>query len=375
MLKPFSIVVLLLVLVGADVSTGEAQTFPPPEDAETACSCPDEPEGTACPTGNCPDVDVHRQIVSYEGGVFDNRPAVTDSRCNYSFPSPNVRECHIDLRGWLYYEKGKTILNAPLIVYNHGHNKERGQPCAIVRFFVSRGYVVFAPLRRGHTSSSASSTGTHLDDYVDQCTNCTQAERNLREVNYTKRQTQDVKSAIDYMKKYPYVPDPDAPPSPFGGKLIDPNRIAIMGHSFGGSLTLFANALDLGHQAAIDISGAALSWPNDEEPGNPEWKPKLRTAVEDMLRPIFFLQPRNEVPPGSSTEPTQYLSGIAMKRNRRVQAALFPKTCVEPGKIDDETGDPMPEGLQAHSNFITLDKMVADWGPAVHAFLRLYMPE
>jgi dienelactone hydrolase len=300
---------------------------------------------------------------------------VTDTRCDYTYPSANRRDCHIDLRGWLYYEQGKKIMDAPLIVYNHGHNQERSQPCAIVRFFVKQGYVVFAPLRRGHTSSTASSTGTYLDDYVDQCKNCNQTERNKREVDYTKIQRQDVESAINYMKKYPYVPAPDAEVSPLAAKLIDPDRIAIMGHSFGGSLVLFANALPLGHTATIDISGAALSWPTDDAPGNPEWKPKLKKAVEDAETPIFFLQPKNEVPPGSSTEPTQYLSGIAMKRLERTQAALFPKTCIEPGLIDDETGDPMPEGLQAHSNFITLDKMVANWGPAVDAFLKLYWPD
>ena len=77
----------------------------------------------------------------------------------------------------------------------------------------------------------------------------------------------------------------------------------------------------------------------------------------------------------SMAEPTRYLSGIAMKEQQRVQAALFPKTCFEPGTIDNETGDEAPEGLQAHGTFVLLDGMVANWGPAVDAFLRLYWPE
>ena len=374
MMKRLLIAFVFLVLPLAGSSTAYAQTFPPPGDADNACGCPDEPEGTVCPTGRCPDVDVVRQIVSYEGGLFDNRPGVTDERCDYFFPGDGSRECHINLQGWLYYEKDKRIANAPLIVFAHGHDKERGQPCAIVRFFVKRGYVVFAPLRRGHTSSSASSTGTHIDDYVDQCTSCTGDELQAREVAYLKAQVQDVQSAITYMKKYPFVPKPGAPISKQAQKLINPNRIAIMGHSFGGSLVLFANAVELGHNATVAISAAALSWPIPEAEGNPEWEAKLKEAVDDARHPIYFLQPKNEIPPGSSVEPTRILSGRAILDGHRVQAGIFPKTCIDPEKIDPDTGDLMPEGRQAHSNFIGLDNMLANWGPSVQAFLRLYIP-
>jgi pimeloyl-ACP methyl ester carboxylesterase len=276
----------------------------------------------------------------------------------------------VRLRGWLYYKTG-DVANAPVIVYNHGHNKGREEPCAIARFFVNHGFVVFAPLRRGHEANTPdprpgnwnkiSSTGVHTDDFVQECrvTNCIDQVRcnfvpfcneEHLEVDYMKRQIPDVRDQIQFIKAQPAVGT--------SGKLVDPDRIVILGHSYGGSLIVMANAATggvNGHAVAVSVSGAELSWGDDD----PFWEIYMRPAVADAQRPIYFLQPKN----GRTLEPTRVLSAVAIDHLRRFQAAVFAKAPWDPDKDD-------PEWRQAHGTFILDLDQVRSWGPSVIDFLE-----
>ena len=190
----------------------------------------------------------------------------------------------------LYYASG-TVKDAPVIIYNHGHDEDRGEPTAIAEYFVNRGFVVFAPLRRGHLYEPGfSSTGVHTDKYVNKCMRsqtaaqngdlsylfcgsvfcrqnvpCASPDRdNALEVEYMRMQTDDVRDQINYIKNHPAINT--------SGKIADPKRIAILGHSYGGSLIIFANENDYGQNVSIDISGAEKSWGTR----NPFWKATLQ---------------------------------------------------------------------------------------------------
>ena len=273
----------------------------------------------------------------------------------------------VRLRGWLYYPAGRPIKDARVIIYNHGHDKGRNEPCAIASYFVSHGFVVFAPLRRGHSAKTPDpepanwhrieSTGVHTDDYVLECavTNCLNQARcnfplscteGLLEVDYMRRQVIDVADEIEYIKSLPATSGP--------GRLADPTRIALLGHSFGGSLTLLANADVHGHAVAVSISGAELSWDQ-----NPYWEEYLTPAVGDARRPMYFLQPKN----GRSLGPTRVLSRVALNHEYRFQAAVFANAPWNPASEN-------PEWSQAHGNFITDLAQVESWGPSVIDFLR-----
>ncbi len=154
----------------------------------------------------------------------------------------------VHLMGWLYYHipPSGTLRNAPVLIYNHGHEAQRGEPCEIARFFVNQKFVVFAPLRRGHYANNIASTGIHIDDYVNeclasggQCAPCNPLEPetciyNAFEMEYLKTQYVDVLDAITYIRGHASIGRTNA-------KLADPTRIAILGHSYGGALTVFAN--------------------------------------------------------------------------------------------------------------------------------------
>ena len=304
----------------------------------------------------------------------------------------------IELRGLLYYKQatGQKVEGRPVLIYNHGHDAERGEPCAMVNFFTGQGWIVFAPLRRGHFSdrdknkkrgaNELRSTGLHIDEYVTKCMRVNALEslidlpelycsskrcrpdvpcgmnfkQNAVELAYLKDQYVDVREQIKYMKLRPALGGRTKP----GERLADPENITVAGHSYGGSLIVLANQHDLGQNVMIDISGAELSWGPDE----PYWELDLVFAMHDQKRPIYFLQPEN----GITTQPTKVLSRIARQEGIPFEEKIFPpapcsKTKKVKGKIVCDTSNSSAE-RQAHGTFITVDEQVALWGPTVIEF-------
>jgi hypothetical protein len=291
----------------------------------------------------------------------------------------------VRLQGWLYFEDGKKHKDQKVIIYNHGHNDGRNEPCDLAKYFVKNGFVVFAPLRRGHYAKTPSpqkpnwqkitSTGVFTDDYVKDCllkgnrtcslcgvpnppSICTS---NQYEVDYICQQVADVREQVNYIKNHAAI---NADGSSTTGKLTDPNHIAVLGHSYGGSVIIFANAELDDQNVAISVCGAELSWGDDE----PAWQTELSCAMEDQRRPIYFLQPKN----GCTLAPMKRLFGIAIDQKYRSKAAIFPPTDWKPGKIDPETGELEPEYKQAHENFIGETDEIEGWGQSVKEFIELY---
>ena len=193
-------------------------------------------------------------------------------------------EWRIDLKGYLWLpEPPRKAHGYPVLVYNHGHDSTQ-PPCSIVNFFRKRGFLVFAPLRRGQGGIS---TGIDIETYSKQCDDCDeQAAHDARENEYLQKQSEDIVDAVAFIARNDYA---------------NPNRIAIMGHSYGGMAVLYANTLlpELKkgeHRAIIDISGGELTWER-----NPIIRVSLPLAVLHGRYPILFLQPANGVSLGPMT--------------------------------------------------------------------------
>lgn len=300
----------------------------------------------------------------------------TDPMTDIGDSDPNVR-----LRGWLYFDATNFVYDAPVLIYNHGHNDFRTEPCAIARYFVKKGFVVFAPLRRGHYADGLKSTGIHNDIYADKCmrsqsqaagtstshlycsssycrssVSCSDPDkRNAIELYYLSSQRLDIGYQITYIKGRAGIGRSDK-------KLADPDRIAILGHSWGGAAVVFANEIDFGQNVTIDISGAEMSW---EQDGQPFWRTDLKASMNDQSRPIYFLQPKN----GRSLAPTKVLFGKAADNAYRSQASIFP-----PAPCNDDPCDTSvdPTWKQAHETFVTRTSEVEKWAPSVIDFINRY---
>jgi dienelactone hydrolase len=282
--------------------------------AASATSCPSLPTGSTM------------QVVEY----FSGPPAKPgDHTC-----TKDGKRC--SLKGWLYIPQAPKA-NLPAVVFLHGHARKRSEPCTIAFAFLAAGWVVFAPLRSGNTAEEFSNTGTYIDDWAD----AQGGDKVERQVEYLRSyQVHDVDHAIRFLREFRFK----------GNRRVQ--HIALLGHSFGGSLAVFAASEDFPHRpdAVADVQGAELSWGED----GGAWKEPLLIAVKKRKEPIFFLQPRN----GKSISPTIVLSQMAaMSGDNQFHAALFPPVL----------------SSDVHGDFITSPTSVYGWAPVVIAFFERYM--
>jgi carboxymethylenebutenolidase len=78
---------------------------------------------------------------------------------------------------------------------------------------------------------------------------------------------------------------------------VDPGRIALVGHSFGGALSLLLAARDTAVRAAVVFGAAAASWEQ-----SPALRARLVDAVSRIAAPVLFVHAANDysVAPGES---------------------------------------------------------------------------
>jgi dienelactone hydrolase len=70
---------------------------------------------------------------------------------------------------------------------------------------------------------------------------------------------------------------------------VDPRRLAVAGHSFGGSLTLLLAEHDTTLTAAVDFAGGARGWDT-----SPELRARMLKAVSATRVPICFIHAKND---------------------------------------------------------------------------------
>jgi dipeptidyl aminopeptidase/acylaminoacyl peptidase len=169
----------------------------------------------------------------------------------------------------------------PVVVDVHGGPESQRRPSfgGVKQYLLSRGYAVFEPNVRGSTGYGKAYT--HLDD----------VEKRMDAVA-------DLKAGVDWLRDHP---------------AVDPDRIAVMGASYGGFMTLAALTTYPDVWAAgVDIVGIANFVSFLENTG--DWRRELREAeygsletdrellesispvnhVEDIDAPLFVLHGEND---------------------------------------------------------------------------------
>ncbi|MFB6256158.1 MAG: alpha/beta hydrolase family protein, partial [Haloplanus sp.] len=169
----------------------------------------------------------------------------------------------------------------PVVVDVHGGPESQRRPSfgRVKQYLLSRGYAVFEPNVRGSTGYGKAYT--HLDD----------VENRMDAVA-------DLKAGVDWLHDHP---------------AVDPGRIAVMGASYGGFMTLAAmTAYPDVWAAGVDIVGIANFVTFLENTG--DWRRELREAeygsladdremlesispinhVGDIAAPLFVLHGEND---------------------------------------------------------------------------------
>ena len=205
----------------------------------------------------------------------------------------------LTLVGYLFKPDGPGPF--PALVWNHGSEKDPGgspQFDTVASIFVPAGYVVFAPMRRGHSDSEGEYIVDALDREEAQRGDLAGAKLATRLLETS--QLDDQLAGLAVVKRQPFV---------------DTNRLAVAGCSYGGIQTLLAAERNAGYRAAVPISAAAQSWA-----GNSELRTRLKTAVSRIRIPVFMIYP----PRDASLEPARVLGPELERRNRMNRVKVFP---------------------------------------------------
>jgi carboxymethylenebutenolidase len=207
----------------------------------------------------------------------------------------------LSLVAYLYHPEGSGPW--PALIWNHGSEKDPAagpQFEAVASTFVSAGYLVFAPVRRGHGESQG-------DYVVDQVKFALKLQGKDAANRLTVRlleteQLADQLAALAYVKQLPFV---------------DSERIVVAGCSYGGIEALLGAESGAGYKAAISISPAALSWER-----NDYLQARLVKAVGRIDIPVLLIQP----PKDASLEPARVLGAAAARAGKPLTAKVYPAT-------------------------------------------------
>jgi dienelactone hydrolase len=194
--------------------------------------------------------------------------------------------------------------------------------------FARHGYVFLYLFRRGDGLSGGQ--GVPSGDIMDRALAAKgQEARNQIQLSLLESdELADARAGVAFLRALPQV---------------DTRRVAVAGHSFGGSLTLLVAESDTTLRAAVVFGGSAGSWER-----SPELRARLLAAVSRTAAPIFFLHAANDY----SVAPAEALSAEMARLDKPHRVTIYPPV----GRTPDEGHD-----------FVHLG--VATWEPDVFAFL------
>lgn len=232
------------------------------------------------------------------------------------------------LTGYLFLPPGDGPF--PCVINNHGSSISPGTTdlCrpGISSLLMSWGYASFLPHRHGYGSSTGVPWTTEVSAKFGT------SEYDTQLVARLDSESNDVIAAADFVRALPE---------------IDADRIAALGSSFGGTVTLWASGKSDAFTCAVDFAGAAINW---------DHAPRLRTAMIEATRkircPIYFLQAENDY----SVEPTRVLGAMSAEAKQPIQARIFPA-----------------HGLSNDEGHLFAKSGSLIWGPEVRKFFARWL--
>jgi len=243
----------------------------------------------------------------------------------------------LHLKAFLWKPSGKGPF--PAILFNHGSGgpdafhtsgmtiTEAAETLGPV--FVKHGYVFLFPCRRGQGLSAGE--GTFMQDELkkEEVTRGPEARQKLQLELMTGPQLDDTLAALAFLTRLPGV---------------DAHRIAVIGHSFGGQLTLLGAEREKSVRAAVTFGAAANSWGK-----SPELRQRLLAAVDHITVPVLLIHAVNDY----DTAPGRQLDEERQRLHRAHNLKIYPAV----GKTPDE----------GHN---LVYRAIPMWGADVFSFLQ-----
>lgn len=187
----------------------------------------------------------------------------------------------------------------PAVLFNHGSERDHDTHFALIGpKFARAGYAFFAPYRRGQGLSADQGTWV-LDTLARVAREQGMIERGKKAIELLKtEQLNDVLAALARLQGMPFV---------------DPDRIAIVGNSFGGVLAMQMAERGRGIRASVNMAGAALNWKR-----SPEFKQWMFDMARNAQVPVFFIQAENDQDTGPSRELSVEMSRLGKPNRMRI---------------------------------------------------------
>jgi carboxymethylenebutenolidase len=212
-----------------------------------------------------------------------------------SFPSGRIT-----LAGVLYKPEGAGPF--PAVLFNHGSgpgmtSDELFQ--ALGPRFVSRGWVFFAPWRRGQGLSETAGPYIMDDIHAAWQKEGVSAAAAVLVRRHETDQLEDQLAGLAWLRT---------------ARFVTPGRIAVAGNSFGGIQTVLG-VERADYCAGINMAGAAQSWKL-----NPQLQAVMTRAVRNARAPIFVFQAENDY----DVAPTRVLSAAMREAGKPYQATIYP---------------------------------------------------
>ena len=242
-----------------------------------------------------------------------------------------VHSGSLTLRGLLWRPDGPGPF--PAVLYNHGSGPQSDltRPAKLGPVFARHGYVVLYLFRRGAALSA--DQGTNSEELMNRAlAENGQAGRNEVQLQLLEAELGDVRAGLNVLR---------------ARSEVDASRIAVVGYSFGGQLTLLVSEHDADVRAAVVFGVAAASWET-----SPKLRDRLLAAVRRTTTPVFFIQAANDY----SVSAGQALDAEMARAGRSHALKLYPAVGSTP--------------RQGH-DFV--HQRISTWEPDVFAFLDLYL--
>jgi dienelactone hydrolase len=193
-----------------------------------------------------------------------------------------VRSGTLHLKAYFWKPAGPGPF--PAVLFNHGSGGADAQHTAgltmaetaenLAPLFLKHGYAFFYLCRRGHGLSA--DQAPFVQDLLqrEESAKGKEARQQLHYKLVTTDHLDDALSGLQFLKTAPG---------------IDPRRIAIVGHSFGGVITLLSGERDAAVRAEVTFGAGANSWRTADQ-----LRQRVLAAVSKTSAPIMLIHAAND---------------------------------------------------------------------------------